>query len=140
MLMNKAKTQAKLIANLGDVFKAVLKKHALAFGDFPDFDDFRSKLAEQDFSKFPTLKQKMIDEIETVMGVDFPRLMDALPTADNSMVAMEEEDKNGPLVFDKPASSGGGGPFGDEEDNPWGDDGGDGGAGGDGGLTGRWSA
>ena len=132
MLMNKAKTQAKLIANLGDVFKAVLKKYALAFGDFPDFDDFRSKLAEQDFSKFPALKQKMIDEIETVMGVDFPRLMDALPTADNSTVAPAgEEGDKGPLVFDKPPSkaSGGEGPFGDGEDNPWGDEGEDSGAG-----------
>lgn len=125
MLMNKAKTQAKLISNLGDVFKAVLKKYALAFGDFPDFDSFRSTLAEQDFSKFPTLKQKMIDEIETVMGVDFPRLMDALPSADNSSIGAPDDNEGGPLVFDKPPAAASGG----DGDNPWGDDGGDSGAG-----------
>ena len=71
MLMGKAKTQNKLIADLQTVFRSVHKKYNLAFGDFPDFEDFKSKLAEQDFSKFPALKPKMIDEIETVMGVDF---------------------------------------------------------------------
>lgn len=126
MLMGKAKTQNKLIADLQTVFRSVHKKYNLAFGDFPEFEDFKSKLAEQDFSKFPALKPKMIDEIETVMGVDFPRLMEALPHPDNSDSGVTDEPHpDGPLVYDVP-KTGGGGAFDDEDSsNPWADDGAD---------------
>jgi hypothetical protein len=79
MLMGHAKKQKELIETLPTVFRTVMKKYNLAPGDFPEINDFKSKLAEQDFSKFHHLKQKLIDDSEQVLGVEFPRLMEALP-------------------------------------------------------------
>lgn len=174
MFMGASKKQAQLIENLPGVFKSVLKRHNLAAGDFPDLEDFRSKLKEHEFSKFQvcrvgllyfcnelggilsrdvfgplmsplylpppshnppppftphprqTLRPKMIDEIETVMGSDFPRLMEALPRPDNSQSTQHEAGAAGappmPLVYDQP--TGRGATAIEDETNPWGDDGG----------------
>ena len=53
-----------------------MKKYNLAPGDFPDIRDFQEKLAEMDFTKFHSLKQKLVDDIEGVLGNDIPRLME----------------------------------------------------------------
>lgn len=103
MFLGASKKQTQLIENLPGVFKSVLKRHNLAAGDFPDLEDFRSKLREHDFSKFQALRPKMIDEIETVMGSDFPRLMEALPRPDNSLApSAPEPGYQAPLVYDPP--------------------------------------
>jgi EH domain-containing protein 1 len=62
-----------------NVFRSVLKLYNLAPGDFPELKNFQSICREQDFSKFPSLRQSMIDSIEAVISIDIPRLMDALP-------------------------------------------------------------
>jgi hypothetical protein len=109
----------KLIEDLPKVFRSVMKKYNLAPGDFPDIEDYRSKLAEQEFSKFSPLKQKLLDDVETVLSVDLPRLMEALPRSLNQEAAVEVS--SGPLVYDDPRKVGGGYAGGD---NPWGDEGG----------------
>lgn len=55
-----------------------MKKYNLAPGDFPDIRDFQEKLTEMDFTKFHSLKQKLIDDIEGVLGNDIPRLMEGM--------------------------------------------------------------
>jgi EH domain-containing protein 1 len=97
------------------------------------------KLQEMDFSKFSTLKQRLIDTTEEVLGIDLPRLMEALPRAydsPTSSMAMAAADAAGPLQFPAPAvayaphgqdaayaggAAAAGGPF-EEEANPWGDE------------------
>ena len=64
------------------VFRSVMKKYNLSPGDFPDIQDFQMKLSEQDFTKFHHLKQKLVDDVESVLSQDFPRLMEALPRLD----------------------------------------------------------
>jgi EH domain-containing protein 1 len=61
------------------VFRSVLKRHNLAPGDFPEIKDFRSKLEEQDFSKFAVLKPQLIETADSALSIDIPRLMEALP-------------------------------------------------------------
>ncbi len=66
----------------------------------------------------------MIDEIETVLGSDFPRLMEALPRPD-FVSAAPTQDVAAPLIYDAPSRGGGGGgsSAADPSDvNPWGDD------------------
>jgi hypothetical protein len=119
-----AQKQTELIATLADQFKAVMKKYNLAAGDFPDFEDYKSKLKELDFKKFSTLNTKMISDMESCMGTDFPRLMEALPPIGNTSGSSGGPDSQ-PLVFDKKGGAASAGdPFADE-DNPWGEDGGD---------------
>lgn len=116
-----AAKQAELIAGLGEVFKSVMKRYNLAAGDFPDFLEFQSKLREQDFSKFASLKPKLVEDIETVMGTDFPRLMEALPRPESAPEVAEATHAAAPLVFDKKVAANAS-PFEDDSDNPFGDD------------------
>ncbi|CAM9773481.1 unnamed protein product [Scytosiphon promiscuus] len=78
-MMGKEKVQKKLTADLAQVFRAVMKQHNLAPGDFPDLEPFRSKLADTNFIKFPKLKVKMLEDLDEMLSVDIPRLMEMLP-------------------------------------------------------------
>ena len=84
-----------------------MKKYNLAPGDFPDIQDFQSKLQEMDFTKFNRLKQKMIDDVEQVLGNDFPRLMEALPRVEYGAA--------GPSPTGAVPKS----PSGGDDSNPW---------------------
>jgi len=77
--MGKEKKQKKLIEELGAVFRAVMKRYNLAAGDFPNIEEYKSKLQEQDFSKFSSLKLPIIEAAENTLSTDIPRLMEALP-------------------------------------------------------------
>eukprot|EP00602_Paraphysomonas_sp_CaronLab_P001390 CAMPEP_0185026886 /NCGR_PEP_ID=MMETSP1103-20130426/11443_1 /TAXON_ID=36769 /ORGANISM="Paraphysomonas bandaiensis, Strain Caron Lab Isolate" /LENGTH=508 /DNA_ID=CAMNT_0027560621 /DNA_START=82 /DNA_END=1608 /DNA_ORIENTATION=+ len=79
MFMGKESKQKKLCAELPQVFRTVMKRHNLAPGDFPDIKDFKSKLEEQDFTKFATLKPQLIEAADMTLASDIPRLMEALP-------------------------------------------------------------
>lgn len=79
MFMGKEKKKQKLIDDLGSVFRAVMKRYNLPPGDFPLIDDYRSKLQEQDFSRFSSLKVSIIEAAENTLSTDIPRLMEALP-------------------------------------------------------------
>ncbi|VEU39955.1 unnamed protein product [Pseudo-nitzschia multistriata] len=83
-LMGKEKKQNKLIADLPNVFRTVLKKYSLAPGDFPDITSFSSKLRETKFAEFNTLSQKQIDALDEVLNKDIPALMEELPSERDS--------------------------------------------------------
>jgi len=83
-LMGKEKKQNKLIADLPQVFRTILKKHSLAPGDFPDITAFSNKLRETKFSEFNTLSQKQIDALDDVLNKDIPSLMEELPSERDS--------------------------------------------------------
>lgn len=53
-------------AELGTVFRAVMKQHNLAPGDFPDLEAFRIKLQDTNFTRFPKLKPKMLEDLDEV--------------------------------------------------------------------------
>ena len=83
-LMGKEKKQQKLIADLPNVFRTILKKYNLAPGDFPDITNFSGKLRETKFSEFSTLSQKQIDALDDVLNTDIPQLMEELPSERDS--------------------------------------------------------
>lgn len=63
-----------------------MKRYNLSPGDFPDIEDFRSKLREQDFSKFAALKPQLVESAEATLSTDIPRLMEALPRSTDSEI------------------------------------------------------
>ena len=111
MLLGQTKKQQQLIADMGGVFRTVMKKYNLAPGDFPDLADFQSKVSEMDFTKFHSLRQKVIDDAESVLGADIPRLMEALPRAmaNDSWDASHSTVEPSPIGYSMPPA----------EANPW---------------------
>jgi hypothetical protein len=83
-LMGKEKKQQKLIADLPNVFRTILKKYNLAPGDFPDITGFSEKLREVKFHEFASLNQKHIDALDEVLNKDIPALMEQLPSERDS--------------------------------------------------------
>ena len=83
-LMGKEKKQAKLINDLPNVFRSILKKNNLAAGDFPEISSFAAKLKECKFTEFHSLQPKMIEELNTVLNVEIPQLMQELPSEKDS--------------------------------------------------------
>eukprot|EP00339_Tiarina_fusa_P025941 CAMPEP_0117076628 /NCGR_PEP_ID=MMETSP0472-20121206/54011_1 /TAXON_ID=693140 ORGANISM="Tiarina fusus, Strain LIS" /NCGR_SAMPLE_ID=MMETSP0472 /ASSEMBLY_ACC=CAM_ASM_000603 /LENGTH=586 /DNA_ID=CAMNT_0004802593 /DNA_START=58 /DNA_END=1818 /DNA_ORIENTATION=+ len=83
-LMGKEKKQQKLIADLPNVFRTILKKYNLAPGDFPEITSFSAKLREVKFAELSTLSQKQIDSLDEVLNKDIPSLMEELPSERDS--------------------------------------------------------
>jgi len=79
-LMGKEKMQNKLINDLPNVFRSVLKKHNLAPGDFPDIHSFSERLREVKFSEFSAFQQKQMDDLDAVLNKEIPELMELLPS------------------------------------------------------------
>ena len=83
-LMGKEKKQNKLIADLPNVFRTILKKYNLAPGDFPEITSFSSKLREVKFTEFNTLSEKQIAGLDEILNKDIPALMEQLPSERDS--------------------------------------------------------
>jgi len=79
-LVGKEKKQAKLINDLPNVFRTILKKYGLSPGDFPDINTFSAKLKDTKFSEFASLQEKQIEELDTCLSTQIPRLMEELPS------------------------------------------------------------
>lgn len=78
-VMGKEKKQQKLINDMPNVFRVIMKKHNLAPGDFPDINTFSGKLRETKFSEFHSLKMDQVQLLEDCLTNHLPRLMEELP-------------------------------------------------------------
>lgn len=83
-LMGKEKKQQKLIQDLPNVFRSILKKYNLAAGDFPEIQAFAAKLKEVKFQELAPLNTKYIDDLERVLTEEIPQLMSQLPSERDS--------------------------------------------------------
>jgi len=83
-VMGKEKKQQKLINDLPNVFRVIMKKHNLAPGDFPDINKFTAKLKETKFSEFHSLKMDQIQLLEDCLTSHLPHLMSELPSESDS--------------------------------------------------------
>jgi len=79
-LMGREKKQLKLINDLPNVFRTIMKKYNLSPGDFPDINLFSEKLKDVKFSEFHSLKQEQISLLEQCLSKDIPKLMEELPS------------------------------------------------------------
>lgn len=78
-MFGKDKAQAKLLNNLEEHFLKVHRAHHLPVGDFPDVAKFRGCMEGHDLSKFPKLDTKLIEQMDTVLSRDLPKLLAMFP-------------------------------------------------------------
>jgi hypothetical protein len=83
-VMGKDKKQQKLITDMPNVFRTIMKKHNLAPGDFPDINKFSEKLKDTKFSEFQSLKLDQIQLLEDCLSSHLPKLMEELPSEKDS--------------------------------------------------------
>lgn len=78
-VFGKDKKRDQLLNKLGDVYQKIQREHSISPGDFPPVTKFREQLKKYDFSKFHTLKPKLINNVDHMLANDIPRLMAMIP-------------------------------------------------------------
>ena len=84
-VFGKDKKKQDLIKGLGDVYKKIQTEHEISPGDFPNIARLKDNLQNQDFTKFHTLKPKLIQDIDHMLSHDIARLMEQIPTETENM-------------------------------------------------------
>ncbi|KAG9263233.1 EH domain-containing protein 1-like [Astyanax mexicanus] len=74
-MFGKESKKKELIANLGEIYAMVEKEYQISPGDFPKLSKMQEILAIQDFSKFQTIKPKLMEAVEDMLTNDIARLM-----------------------------------------------------------------
>lgn len=75
----KESTQRKLLAGMGNEFKAIAEQRGLTLADFPNPNKFGQIVANHKMHEFPKMKKKYVEIIEEILHVEVPRLMSLLP-------------------------------------------------------------
>jgi len=119
--MGKEAAQKKLLAGMGEVFRAVQREHGLAFADFPDMAKFQQQVADHDFSKFAKLDLAKINDMDNVLGTDVPALLAQFPSerSDESAAYAQKHSAGGAFGAPAAAAGGGGGGGGAVPGNPF---------------------
>jgi GTPase SAR1 family protein len=78
-MFGKEKKKDELIKKLGETFRRLEMQHEISPGDFPNLQRMQETLAYHDFSKFNTLKPRLIEKVDDMLTNDITRLMAMLP-------------------------------------------------------------
>lgn len=78
-MFGKEGKKKELVKKLTNVYDSLAKEHQIPLGDFPDIGVMQDKLILQDFSKFNTLKPKLIEAIDTMLREDISKIMLMIP-------------------------------------------------------------
>jgi len=78
-MFGKEKKKAELIKNLGDIFRRIQMQHEISPGDFPNLQRMQDNLQYHDFSKFQSIRPKLIEKVDQMLNHDIARLMAMLP-------------------------------------------------------------
>ncbi|KAF4083854.1 hypothetical protein AMELA_G00122090 [Ameiurus melas] len=103
-LFGKEKKKEELIAHLPEIYQMLQREHHISPGDFPNVNKMQEQLMHYDFSKFPSLKMKLIESVDKMLGSKIAQLM--------NMIREEEGKLPAPIVM--------GGAFEGSEDGPFG--------------------
>ncbi|XP_076666918.1 EH domain-containing protein 3-like [Andrena cerasifolii] len=81
----------ELIKNLGQIYDQIQRERQISPGDFPDLKKMQECLAHHDFTKFNTLKPKLLEVVDKMLADDIAKLMAMIPheeigTASESLV------------------------------------------------------
>ncbi|CAH0556981.1 unnamed protein product [Brassicogethes aeneus] len=79
-MFGKDSKKKDLILNLQKVYAKIQKEHNISPGDFPEFHKMQDLLTQQDFSKFHSLKPKLLEVVDDMLCNDIAQLMSLLPS------------------------------------------------------------
>ena len=96
-MFGKQSKKDSLIENLDQVFQALHKSKQIPVGDFPSVRTMRDKLAEYDFTRFPKLNPKLIDQVDDMLARDIARVSKMLPQEEE--LAKDRRIKGGAFGF-----------------------------------------
>ncbi|MCJ8748740.1 hypothetical protein PDJAM_G00168170 [Pangasius djambal] len=86
-----------LIYDLPVVFSRIQQRHQISAGDFPDCAKMQERLMDRDFTKFKTLKPKLIAGLDELLTTDIAKLMPLL--RQEELAAVEQPGvQGGPLL------------------------------------------
>lgn len=74
-VFGKDSKKKELISNLGEIYTKIEKEHQISPGDFPNINKMQEILNGQDFTKFASLKPKLLEAVEDMLANDIARLM-----------------------------------------------------------------
>ena len=83
--------QKALLDNLADEFFAVMKKHRLPQGDFPNLARFKEVATTYDFGKFKKLDEKFLESADAALTGGIPTLLKQLGEEQDARAAVEKE-------------------------------------------------
>ena len=83
-LIGKSRKKKELIRNLPVMFKKVQEDHMVSASDIPPVSTMQEKLALCDFSKFPTLKERLINAVDVMLDKDVASLVALVPRGPES--------------------------------------------------------
>lgn len=93
-MFGKDSKKKELIKALPTIFDQLHREHQISPGDFPDLKRMQEVLQHQDFTKFHPLKQKLIDNVDSMLSNDISKLMQMIPHED-AMTSHEPGVKGG---------------------------------------------
>uniref|UniRef100_A0A674N6M4 EH domain-containing protein 1 n=1 Tax=Takifugu rubripes TaxID=31033 RepID=A0A674N6M4_TAKRU len=84
-VFGKDSKKKELIANLGEIYIKIEKEHGISPGDFPNLAKMQELLNGQDFTKFSSLKPKLLEAVEDMLANDIARLMALVRQEESAM-------------------------------------------------------
>lgn len=81
--------QKQLLENLSEEFFAVMKKHRLPQGDFPNLQRFKEVASTYDFGKFKKLDEKLLEKADDALATGIPALVRQLGEEQDARAAHE---------------------------------------------------
>ncbi|XP_078133768.1 EH domain-containing protein 4 [Sander vitreus] len=103
-LFGREKKKEELIMRLPEIYTILQREHHISPGDFPNVTKMQDMLQHYDFSKFPSLKIKLVESVDKMLATKIAGLM--------SMIRDEESKLPPPMVS--------GGAFEGSQDGPFG--------------------
>ncbi|KAJ3613895.1 hypothetical protein NHX12_020138 [Muraenolepis orangiensis] len=103
-LFGREKKKEELIMRLPEIYTLLQREHHISPGDFPDVTKMQDQLQHYDFSKFSSMKPKLIESVDKMLAHKIAGLM--------SMIRDEESKAPPPMVSGGAFEGASDGPFG----------------------------
>ncbi|CAH8457117.1 unnamed protein product [Schistosoma bovis] len=85
-IVGKNKKKQELINNLQQIYDSISRLHHVSPGDFPKLCHMQSILSEQDFTNFPSIKERLIEQVDVMLTQEIPKLMQMIPIEQTAAV------------------------------------------------------